>query len=134
MKKETKTTEQGATHGPVNETDKQDSQSKHLVEQVEIEGTPFKAIRYNEQWFLALGKYRLTNEPLKTLEDVKEEAKDASWHRIMQVVGIMIENWHELKDLNATIDKQQLKIDSNKQLKMEKIIHRQQEELNNKEE
>lgn len=63
---------------------------EELVEHRKIEDTPFTAVRVNEDWFLTMGKYRLT-EKLKTVEECQEEAKDASWMRIMQIVQIMIE-------------------------------------------
>jgi hypothetical protein len=65
------------------------SGNTELVEQKEIENTPFMAVRMEDKWFLTLGKYRLT-EPLKTEEEVIESAKDATWERIMQVMKIMI--------------------------------------------
>lgn len=74
----------------VNETTSLESNSKQLVEQTKIEGTPFTAIRIDEKYFLTLGKYRLTNQ-LTSLEECKLEAQDASWDRIMQVIQIMIE-------------------------------------------
>lgn len=90
--------ESGETHGNVNETDKQNSKSRELVEQIAIEDTPFTAVRLEDKWFLTLGKYRLT-EPMKTKYEVMESAKDASWGRIMQVIQIMIEqNKEEVKE------------------------------------
>lgn len=84
--------ELNTTSGDANATDKQNLKSE-LVEIKPIEETPFTAVKAGENWFLALGKYRLT-EPLPTEEACKEEAKDASWLRIMQIIKIMIQE-HE---------------------------------------
>ena len=68
-----------------------------LVQQIPIEGTPFTAVKLEDYWFLTMGKYRLT-EKLKSLEECKEEAKDASWYRIMQIINIMIKENKEQEE------------------------------------
>lgn len=88
------------THGNAKKTDKQDSNSKKLIEQIKIEGTPFTAIKHDTKWYLTLGKYRLT-EGMSTFRAVQKESKDASWYRIMQIMNIMIdERIEQLKQLN----------------------------------
>lgn len=72
---------------------------RELLQQEQIEGTPFTAVRLDDKWFLTMGKYRLS-EPTKTFEEVLEEAKDASWFRIMQLIQIMIEE-HEKNKLKT---------------------------------
>lgn len=68
--------------------------SEKLIERVEIEETPFTAIKNNEEWFLTMGKYRLT-QGMQTLEEVKDNATNTDWFRIMQIIGIMIEEYNE---------------------------------------
>lgn len=70
-----------------------------LFEQIPIENSPFTAVKMEDKWFLTMGKYRLT-EPLKSLEECRIEAKDASWLRIMQIMKIMIEEDHAERAYN----------------------------------
>jgi len=72
------------------------SGSRQLLEQVPIEDTPFTAVKLDDKWFLTLGKYRLS-EVMPSLEMVKEDAKDASWNRIMQIILIMIKENEQQK-------------------------------------
>lgn len=65
-------------------------QDTMLFQQKELNDGPFTAVKMDDKWFLTMGKYRLT-EPMKTFEEVEAEAENTSWHRIMQVVQIMIE-------------------------------------------
>lgn len=82
--------ENGTSHGNANETDKSNSTSKQLMETKPINESPFTAVRLENDWFLTMGKYRLT-EKLQSEEECLEAARDASWHRLMQVIQIMIE-------------------------------------------
>lgn len=66
------------------------SNSDKLFEQLPIDKTPFTAVKMEEEWFLTMGKYRLS-EKVKSYEEVEELAKDASWERIMQIMFICIE-------------------------------------------
>lgn len=47
------------------------SNSNKLIERVEIDRTPFTAIKQNEKWFLTWGFYVLT-EKYDTLKEIKE--------------------------------------------------------------
>lgn len=64
--------------------------SKQLVEKLQIPNTPFTAVKFDKLWYLTLGKYRLT-EGLDTYDQVEDNAHDASWNRIMQIIQIMID-------------------------------------------
>lgn len=82
------------------ETHNNESNSdKELFEMRHIEGTPFTAVKMQDQWFLSIGKYRLT-EKLKSFEECVEDSKDASWFRMMQIMKIMIE-----EDKKETVNK-----------------------------
>lgn len=50
-----------------------------LIEYEQIEGTPYKAVKTEEGWFLTIGNYKLT-EPTKTLEETEEKLKTDQWH------------------------------------------------------
>lgn len=82
--------QQNTSTTAVEETTKQNSSEQSLIEQHPIEGTPFTAVKANDIWFLALGKYRI-GEPLPTKEAVIEDAKDASWYRIMTVMNVVVQ-------------------------------------------
>lgn len=83
-------------------------QTEQLLEQHKVEDTPFTIIKYGEQWFLTMGKYRLT-EPSKSREIIEEQINDVSWNRIMQVIMVTIEE--QIIPLKTEIEilKQQLK-------------------------
>lgn len=66
------------------------SESKQLVQRINIKETPFEAVKFDQKWYLIMGKYRLT-EGLNAFEDVENEAFNTSWFRIMQIVQIMID-------------------------------------------
>lgn len=74
-----------------------EKENTELIEKHLIGGTPFTAIRVDDKWFLALGKYRLT-EPLESLEECIEQSKADNWTRIMQVINVMIENQPKLNN------------------------------------
>lgn len=85
--------EEDKSNGFVSEITKPNSNSEELLEIKPIDGTPFNAVRLEDKWFLAMGKYRLS-EPYEREDHVLEDAKSASWERIMQIVNIMIKE-HE---------------------------------------
>lgn len=70
-----------------------------IIDQQPIEGTPFLAVKYGDQYFLALGKYRLT-EPLPSLEACIEETKDTSWMRLLQIMRVVAEEFYKEKNEN----------------------------------
>jgi len=113
-------------------TDKQNSTSeqpeeKENAEIVKIEDTPFTAVRQGTKWYLCIGRYRLADN-LKNLKEVKEEAKDASWWRIMAIMRIIAEEVYNERQnppsgLDATIKAQQ---EAQNQLK----VFKEQTEIN----
>lgn len=66
--------------------------SEQIIEREEVEDTPFMIVKQDEKWFVTLGKYRLTSA-LDSKEKAREEANKKGWTQIMQVVGIMIEEY-----------------------------------------
>lgn len=64
-----------------------------LIKRKEIENTPFTIITIEEkESFISIGKYRLS-ESYKTIEEAEINAKIIDWNKIMQIIGIMIENY-----------------------------------------
>lgn len=81
--------------GNVENTNNVDSSSE-LVEMVKVEDTPFTLIRQEKDWYVTIGKYRIS-EKIGSKEEAMEDAKRVDWERVMQVCGIMIENYNEKK-------------------------------------
>lgn len=84
-------TEQKQFNGNANQQIKQDSPSE-LITRIEIKDTPFTVLKNNEEYFVLLGKYRLS-EGYRTPEEAEINAKHWTWDRIMQVIGVMIEEY-----------------------------------------
>lgn len=63
--------------------------SNYLVERKEIEGTPFTAVKLSdENWILTCGKYRLSEEPHKSLEETKKFLDGNFWKILLMIVSI----------------------------------------------
>lgn len=88
---------------------KKDPTNNELLEQKQVEDTPFTAVRVQDKWFLTMGKYRLT-EQLNTYEECVDASKDASWWRIMQIINIMIKEHDNEKNKPEPTIKNQLTI------------------------
>jgi hypothetical protein len=74
--------------------DQQNNNDSILVERENVKGTPFTLYKHEQNWFVLLGKYRLSKE-FETKEEALEDASRNDWERTMQVVGVMIENYNE---------------------------------------
>lgn len=72
---------------------------KQLMEVTKIEDTPFTMVRYEDQFFVALGKYRIS-PILKSAEECIEDTKNTSWERLMTVMNVMIIE-HDNERLNV---------------------------------
>lgn len=64
------------------------SESSTLVEVKQIADTPFTAVRNEDKWFLALGKFKLS-QTVGSEEEVIEMSKDTSWSRLMNIMFIV---------------------------------------------
>ena len=71
---------------PTNDQNK--SESSTLVEVKQIVDTPFTDVRNDDKWFLALGKFKLS-ETVDSEEKVIEMSKDTSWSRLMNIMFIV---------------------------------------------
>lgn len=90
MKKTAEKTTSKELHTNVDEKpDNGNSGNEELFKVEEVKGTPFQIIKMEDKYFLAMGKYRLS-EPMPTYKEALENAQDSSWHRIMQIINIMI--------------------------------------------
>lgn len=84
--------EQEESNGNVNQTNNNDLNSNELKRIEEVEGTPFTVVKDNELYYILLGKYRLSEEYL-IKEIAIQDAKTMNWNRIMQVIGVMIQEY-----------------------------------------
>lgn len=65
--------------------------NSELIKRTEVENTPFTVITIENESFVTLGKYRLT-EKFETEKEAIESASKITWDNIMQVITIMILN------------------------------------------
>ena len=63
----------------------------------DVDNSPFVVIGNDENgWVGTMGKYRLTEE-FETLDECKEDLKEITWNRIVQVL-VLINQINEIKD------------------------------------
>lgn len=60
-----------------------------LVETIPIENEPFIILKWDEKYYLCLGKYRLT-EALDSEEEAREQVYNVSWYRLLQVMHAVV--------------------------------------------
>lgn len=89
MKNTTNTSEPAQSLGIVSGKDRPASGNEQLIEYHKVEGTPFTIARNGKEWFVLMGKYRLT-EDVKTRRNAMQNALKMTWDRMMQVMQIMI--------------------------------------------
>lgn len=93
MKSET-TTESAKSIGIAEPEHKSKSNSEELIQYHKVENSPFTIAKYEGEWFVMMGKYKLT-QGIKTKQEALKQATETSWGRIMQVIHIMIEDNNE---------------------------------------
>ena len=86
--------------GQLDSTNNTDLLSKNekntkLVEFKGVKETPFTLAKQNEEWYILLGKYRLS-EGYETEKEAEKEAKRVCWNKIMQVISVIITEEKEL--------------------------------------
>jgi hypothetical protein len=96
-------TQQESYNGNAEETNKQESNTE-LIEKHEIPNTPFIAMRIEKDWYLMMGRFRINIEIYNSKEEAIESANDATWNRIIQVMGIMIEHYGKEKEIIGRLD------------------------------
>jgi len=72
---------------------------EELVKREEVKDSPFTIITTEEGSFLTMGKYRLS-EPTE-IEELRKEAKEITWNRLIQVMMLVGENMKEFNELSA---------------------------------
>lgn len=87
-------------------SDMMSDDNKELTTVEKIEDSPFNIVKIDDKYFLALGKYRLT-EPLDDRKSVLADVDNVSWHRILSVMNIVAmevydeQNKRAVEGLNA---------------------------------
>lgn len=59
--------------------------NEELKTVTQIEETPFAVVKYNDDYFVAFGRWRIS-ENYENFEAAKERAKDLSWDTLLQVI------------------------------------------------
>ena len=77
-------------------------EGEELIKHYTIPETPFGCLKHGDDYYLTLGKYKLT-KALKEESEVLEEATNASWDRVLQVITIAIENSAIVEKLDTKI-------------------------------
>lgn len=72
-------------------TNDQDS-STFLVESEPIEGTPFRAMRYSEEWFLVWGEYKISKS-VESAEAAKTLLETELWNIIAVYTVCVLEQY-----------------------------------------
>lgn len=101
MEQNTTSTKHGELLNTQSNVENNPNKNSTLIEQEKIEGTPFMAIKQNNQWFLTLGNYRLT-EGTDTLEETEDKLKTEMWELIMKVSITVVDIRQRLTTITHT--------------------------------
>ncbi len=75
----------------------QDNKKSHLIEQTQVEGTPFVILKKEKEeseeheYYVLIGNVRLNKEPYETEEECKKWIKEITWDKILMLIAITIE-------------------------------------------
>ncbi|AXH76973.1 MAG: hypothetical protein [Microviridae sp.] len=70
-------------------TNMDSSKNEKLYESTPIQDTPFQVVKMQEKYFLALGKYRLT-DLMDTFEAVEQEVINSTWDLLFRVISVAV--------------------------------------------
>lgn len=68
-----------------------------LIEREKIEGTPFTLITLNEEYFMVMGDYKVT-ETTKTKEEQIQKLESEKWLLIMHICIVALERMKKVTD------------------------------------
>ena len=66
------------------------------METIQPENTPFRIQRVQKQWFTALGDKR-TSDFYNSYEEAEQDAKTITFDKIIQLIGIILENTDKIE-------------------------------------
>ena len=78
-----------------------------MIEKKPIEHTPFVAVRMDKNWYVTLGKYKVTRE-LESYEACVALANDTTWDLLMSVMQALIQQ--NLEDYTAAAEESARKL------------------------
>lgn len=82
----------------------QNAENNHNLNSFEpIENTPFTLIKKEENYFLTMGDYRIT-EPTDTKEKTMEKLEKEKWMIIFSIIAVIVEKMStmQIKELKQT--------------------------------
>lgn len=75
-----------------NVEESQDNQNYPLIKREKVEGTPFHLVNANEEgWFIALGKYRMTEVGYYTKSELEVMVMNKDWTLILDTIAVLTE-------------------------------------------
>lgn len=96
--------------------EKIDTTNEELIKIIEIEDSPFQIVKTEDKYFLAMGKYRLS-EMFDTEKEAREDVKDLSWFRLLSVMHAVAS---EVIEHDKAVEKAKLNIKDNEDEQKEK--------------
>lgn len=76
------------------------SVSEELIERIDVKDSPFQLIKVDDEIFIGMGQYRLTevyDVKDKSVEELLKETEVISWNKLIQVMMILIESNKNVK-------------------------------------
>lgn len=70
---------------PFDGSEPKEVENEKLTEVIPLEDGVFSVVKFEDKYFLAMGKYRLS-DLCDSLEEAKAEVNDTSWIRLMSVM------------------------------------------------
>lgn len=64
------------------------NENKQIKKIHELKDLPFTIVEFDNQYFVALGKYRLSHM-FKSIQKAREDARKITWTRLIQVIHII---------------------------------------------
>ena len=83
--------------GNAKKANSKNSIGEQLVIKEEVSGTPFHIVKSQSGYFVAMGRYRISNE-IKTLTLARKEANQINWDKLMTVIGVMLDNYQVIRE------------------------------------
>lgn len=83
----------------LNDKQKSSSENEQLVEREPISGTPFDVVKGTNGWFVAMGRY-VISEQHETKAIATKDAKKIDWNKVCAVINVTIANYDEFRKTN----------------------------------
>lgn len=105
MSEQTSTTQREKLATSLNADGTLKNRSTELITNEQIENTPFKIHGIENEWFITLGDYRITQNYLTKDEAIKH-LETHKWNVVLQMIGTALDRfdekeWNRVKDKNS---------------------------------